>query len=55
MENLIHTEATLKSALHKTIVTIPEAKVSNMFINSCAMLKRYIVNKNLNIQHLWLL
>lgn len=51
MENMIHTEATLKSALHKTIVTIHETEVSNMFINSWATLERYIINKNLNIQH----
>lgn len=54
MENMIHRKAALKTALHKTIVTFPEAKVSNTFPSSYAMLKGYTFSKNLNIQCIWL-
>lgn len=54
MESMIHRKAALKTAFHKTIVTFPEAKVSNTFPSLYAMSKEHTFSKNLNIQCIWL-
>lgn len=55
MENMIHRKTALKTALHKTIVTFPEAKVSNTLPSSYAMLREYTFSKDLNIHiKIWL-